>query len=467
MSGTWLLPTRGRIHNLRRFLNAAREMGTDTPGLVLVNRPELEAHADEYASAMKLFPSWECVAVDAESYGDAIRAVWDRIKGMDWVGLASDDLVPAVSLWDKQLVGAIKGWNVVSSNDGWQARPNIAESRMHGATVWSGDVLRAVGWLFPPKLRHIFHDDIWETIGRNTSCWQVRMDIMVKHLHEALEGVRGPTVDPNSDLWKHDQAVFQAWVGADAPRCLAAVQEVMQRHGVVAMRPDFTGVSLMIGTPSVDGKYESTFMTSLWKTFDMLKASGVPTQFAEEKYTADIALARDNIFSAFVRSNATHLLMIDADMGWDLDAVIRLFCARKDFVAIAGPKKRYPIQFAANHTDPEGNPIPLEFDTGTGTMEVSEVGSAFALVTREMALRMVGAYPELEHKNLSGEQSWAVFNPMVVEGRFFSEDFAFCKRWRLIGGKVFIVPDVRLKHTGFHTFEAAFIEPGRLLEAAQ
>lgn len=452
--GLWLLPTKGRVPNLRRFANAAREMGTSTPGLVLVNRDDYEARLADYESAAALLPpGWGFRLVEATSYGGALRAVWDEVKDLDWVGLVSDDLVPATSTWDVQLIAALQGWNFVSSNDGWQA-----PQRMHGAAVWSGDLLRAVGWLFPAGLDHVFHDDVWETLGRETNCWSVRMDIMVKHLHESRAGIIGPTMDPNSALWRHDEAWYRAWLLSGKDACVAAIRATMTGYGVTVMTPDFAGVNLMVGTPAIDGRYESSYVVGLYATMRMLGEHGVTVQWAEEKYTADICLARAKLLAAFRRSPATHLLLVDADMGWDNDALVRLFCAKKDFVAIAGPKKRYPLQFAANFTDAGGNPIGLTYDPASGTMEVGEVGMAFALLTRACVERMVADHPDLEYGGVTGESECALFNPMVRKRRYYSEDFAFCRRWRDLGGQVFIVPDVALKHTGPHQFRGSFKE---------
>ena len=452
MDGVWLLPTRGRIGNLRRFLNAAREMGTSTPGWILINDDEWSEWRHEYEPLLALAPrGWSFVPVHADSYGAALRAVWNKVEHMRWVGLVSDDLVPCTSTWDVQLLAALQGWNFVSSNDGWQA-----PQRMHGAVAWSGDLLRAVGYLFPPGLRHIFHDDLWEGLGRETGCWQVRMDIMCRHLHESLEGVRGPTMDSQSALWQHDEAWFRDWEKAEKAETVERVRGLMTRYGVTTMKPDFTGVSLMIGTPAIDGSYDSAYVVGLYATMKMLQENGVLVQWAEEKYTADISLARSKILGAFLRTSATHLLMIDADMGWEPEAVMRLFCAKKEFVAIAGPKKRYPLSFAANFTDRDGNPIMLTFDAMSGTMEVGEVGSAFALVTRGMAERMVAGYPELVYVGVTGDLECALFNPMIENRRYYSEDFAFCARWRALGGTVHIVPDIALKHTGSHCFSGSF-----------
>lgn len=471
MNGAWLLPTRGRVSNLRRFLSSAREMGSSTPGLVIVDQDDFAENEFAYKQAMGLAPpGWAIRIIENTDrcYGGALRSVWDDVKGMDWIGLVSDDLVACSSNWDINLIRSLNHWNVVSSNDGWQAQTgDIGKDRLHGAIVWSGELAREIGWIFPPKLKHIFHDDVWERIGRETGCWQVRQDILVKHLHEAIEGKIGPTMDPSSDLWKHDQAWFENWLAKDAQAAIAKVRDLMARHGVRTMKADFTGVKLMIGTPCIDGKYESAYMYSLFHTMAMLRDNGVTVQVAEEKFTADISLARAKIFGSFLRSDCSHLLTIDADMGWRPEAISRLFVAKKDFVAAAGPKKRYPLQFAANHTDAQGNPIMLQLDPESGTMEVGEIGSAFAMITRTVAERLVRSYPELAFIGVTGETEYGVYNPMVMGGKYFSEDFGFCKRWRNIGGKVHMVPEIKLQHVGSHTFEGSFAEVTIQRQAAE
>ena len=51
MDGVFLLPTAGRLQNLRRFLVSAREMGTTEVGWVLVNAPELAEKRLDYERA--------------------------------------------------------------------------------------------------------------------------------------------------------------------------------------------------------------------------------------------------------------------------------------------------------------------------------------------------------------------------------------------------------------------------------
>ncbi len=448
----WLLPTKGRPDNLKRFLRSAREIGTSTPGLILINKSDT---ADYDSVTQNLIDGWTVLRVDATDYGEAIRSVWSRVKDLPWIGLVCDDLVPCTPNWDTQLIASLRGWNVVSSNDGWQA-----PKRMHGAIVWSGDLARAIGWVFPERLSHIFHDDIWETLGRETGNWEVRMDVMVKHLHEALQGVVGPTMDRNSALWKRDEARFNEWTQYEKDDCVKKIRALQERSGVKILRPDFSGVRLMVAAPALDGRYDSSFLVGLFQVMNMMREMGCHCELAEERYTADISLGRAKLFSAFKRSKNTHCLFIDTDMGFGPSEVVRLFAAKKDFVAAAGPKKRYPLAFAANHADSKGNPLPLMYDINTGTMEVSEIGLAFALITKACADKMVAAYQELAFDGITAEEDYALFNPIVTRRKYYSEDFAFCYRWRAIGGRVFMCPEAELSHTGMHTFRGSFAKDG-------
>ena len=462
MNGVWLLPTRVHVSNLRRFLSAAREMGTATPGWVLIDQDDLDANRFVYEQAMALAPpSWSIRSIKNEDrcYGGALREVWPAVKDMDWIGLVSDDLVPCTGNWDAALLKNVQGWNVVSSSDGWQATTgNIQQDRLHGAIVWSGPLAREVGWIFPDGLTHIFHDDTWERLGRETGCWQVRTEIMCKHLHESLDGTRGPTVDPNSDLWKHDQASFENWLQVDKDTCVARIRAFMESRGIRQMSANFSGVKLMIATPCGSGRYTADYMGALFKTIQMFQSCGVTCLFVEEKWTADIALARAKLFSAFIRSDCTHFLSIDDDMLWEPSAVIRLFSAQKDFVAVPGPKKRLPLIFAANWTSDSGDPLPVIYDAASGTVECGEIGAAFCLISRACAMKMVESYPELQFIGVSGELEYGIYTPMIVNRRWYSEDFSFCKRWRAIGGRVFFLPDVALGHSGNFLFQGSFAE---------
>jgi hypothetical protein len=243
----------------------------------------------------------------------------------------------------------------------------------------------------------------------------------------------------------------------------AALSKLMLSYGTKIADPDYTGVKLMLSTPSHTGRPEFEYKCSLDETKRIFDSRGITIQNGWELFNADIASARARLVSEFLRTDFTHLLMIDDDMGWEMSAIDRLFYVDEPFVGIVGPKKSYPLRFAGNHIDKDGNPIPLHMDPEKGAAEVSMVGAAFVLLRRDMLEIMTDAYSELKYIGPDARECTALFCPFVRDKNYFQEDFAFSQRWKDIGGKIFICPDVKLKHVGRHVFEGCIaFDQGKL-----
>jgi hypothetical protein len=180
---------------------------------------------------------------------------------------------------------------------------------------------------------------------------------------------------------------------------------------------------------------------------------------------SDIALARSKLFGGFLRSDCTRAFFIDADQGWEVKDFIRLLHVKQDFVAVAGIRRTEPPTFACNNTDEHGRPLMIQHAAHDGLIEVSHVGFAFACVTREWAVRMSQGYVELAYVGAEGAEDFAIFNPMVVNRRYLSEDYAACQRWRQLGGRVYVAPEVSLEHVGKKVWRGAWLDS--LAEAAQ
>lgn len=217
-----------------------------------------------------------------------------------------------------------------------------------------------------------------------------------------------------------------------------------------------SGYRIQFATPSMDGRYEKEYARALFETFVALEHHGAQTDWVELPGCSDLPFARAKIFGNFLRSGWTHLMMIDADMGWEVADILRMILLKKDFVAGAGMKKKFPTEFAYNTCDKFGNPVPSQMEMDSGLLNVSEVGMAFTLISRECAVRMAAHYNDLEF-DVQGQIEHHVFLPFIVPGtkRYLPEDFAFCYRWRQIGGKIQILPSIRLSHIGRYNWQGA------------
>jgi hypothetical protein len=236
----------------------------------------------------------------------------------------------------------------------------------------------------------------------------------------------------------------------------------------VEVRPDLTGVSLLIGAPSLTSKYDGHYLKSFMNTVTAVRQYGGKIDWAQLPYCADPSFARARLFGTFYRSDHTHFLSIDDDIGWYWGDVVQMLMFKREFIAAAGPKKippPRPLEFAMTLRKDDGTVMPLHQEPDTGLMRVSRVGGAFVMIQRSVAQEMTSEHPELKFQMDDGTTEWALYTPMVVNGVYLSEDYAFCQRWQKIGGDIFVLPNARLKHSGCHVWEGALMDT--FFEAAE
>jgi len=189
---------------LKRFFDAARATGISTPGYVLVQAAEYRELATEY-DALELPQGWTIAATQAEGMGPKFREVWPMIEALDWVGWVVDDVIPETQGWDKILISGLNGENVISCNDGARAPFRMC------APVFSGDWLRALGYLYAPGFHHTYWDDALERLGRATDTWWVCMEVVLRHLDAFQSGVADDTHAKSYGKNDADRAALTAW----------------------------------------------------------------------------------------------------------------------------------------------------------------------------------------------------------------------------------------------------------------
>lgn len=160
---------------------------------------------------------------------------------------------------------------------------------------------------------------------------------------------------------------------------------------------------------------------------------------------------------------ATDLVFIDHDVCWEAGGLLRLVDHPVDVVAGIYPKRQDPISFPVLWLDQPD----LRADPATGLLEVAGVTGGFLRITREAAERMVADYPDLVfdvgpddegRERAPNNEAWDVFGTYRVPGnrrRKIQDDYAFCARWRDIGGRVWVDPEMRMGHTGPKMFSGS------------
>jgi len=186
---------------------------------------------------------------------------------------------------------------------------------------------------------------------------------------------------------------------------------------------------------------------------DMLKLAerGDRVTIFDESGNAMIGDCRGLIVAQFLASDATDLVFIDSDMVWEAGTILKLVDHPHDFVACLYPQRRDPIDFCVQwHPDK----AELWADPETGLLEVAGVPAGLMRLSRPMLEKMVAAYPDTQFycPQAPGDTVHDLFGPYRVGKIKFGEDYSFCRRWRDIGCKVWVDPEISMGHVGYKTF---------------
>jgi len=234
-------------------------------------------------------------------------------------------------------------------------------------------------------------------------------------------------------------------------------------------------VNLVIATPCYGGQISVQYAVSLLRLEKLVrryKDFNLKVQFKDGD--ALITRARASLISQFLDDpRATHLLFIDADIGFAPEQVVRLIQCGAEMCAAVYPVKRLDwnrmkTTIAAASPNPAAAALQYVFEVENpnavtaqdGFLKVRYAGTGFLMIRRAALERMCECYPQLQYKRdhsidaaTESNKRFALFESMIGEdGTYLSEDFAFCKRWTDIGGEIWADLNSKLSHTGPTTF---------------
>ena len=236
------------------------------------------------------------------------------------------------------------------------------------------------------------------------------------------------------------------------------------------------GINLVVATPCFGGQVSVAFAASLFKLQTRLRSyAGVTLKVLFKDGDALITRARASLMSQFLDDpNATHLLFVDADIGFEPEQVLRLIECGADMCAAIYPIKRIDwdkvkTTVQAARPDPAAAALQYVFEVDdpaavtarAGFVRVRYAGTGFLMVRRHALEKMCAHYPQLRYRRdhsldaaVASDNRFALFECMIGEdGTYLSEDFAFCKRWTDLGGEIWADLASKLSHVGPMVFQ--------------
>lgn len=237
--------------------------------------------------------------------------------------------------------------------------------------------------------------------------------------------------------------------------------------------------SIFLATPAYGGLVYIHYVQSLLALTSACVSRGVRLRSEMMGGEALIQRGRARLLSRFLNeTDASHILFCDADIGFAPDNLWRLLKSGHDVVAGVAPAKtlnwekaRQAILAGAKDLQTAAQQYVVRFlptpdnsvQVEDGFARVAYCGTGFMLISRKAARTVVEAHPELTARMgdmaEGGGDAVMVFDTMIEPGtgQYLSEDYAFCRRWRDLGGEIWVDLESSLTHVGTGTFSGAAI----------
>ena len=242
-------------------------------------------------------------------------------------------------------------------------------------------------------------------------------------------------------------------------------------------------IGITVATPAFGEVFYTPYVQSLLRLQRALNERQWTMRHAAVSY-AHVNEARNYLLTHWYdKSDSSHLLFVDADMGFEPRLVLDMIAFDKPVVGVVYTKRQVDLKrlAAAAKVEPEARAIARAHDfilrplrgkvprRQKGFMEVAACGTGLMLIKREAIATLLERLPrvseptEMSASPLSAGLARMIraFDNVTVDGQLLVNDFAFCHRWQaLCGGEIWARIDEAVTHIGLHKFAARYVDAG-------
>jgi hypothetical protein len=245
--------------------------------------------------------------------------------------------------------------------------------------------------------------------------------------------------------------------------------------------PNKPKASLFVATPMYGGMCTGLYASAIMQLVGVCGQNNMQMYYSFMMNESLITRARNSIAYDFLKSDATHLMFIDADIGFNPQDIPRMVDANVDIICGLYPKKEInwvevteavkrgvPPQELQHYTGAFVVNLPHGQTTTSGSihapLEIANGGTGFMLIKRSVFEALNDKVPsytnDMYHAVDTVREVKIIkefFATSIEEesNRLLSEDYHFCKIAREAGFKVYAAPWAHFTHTGTYGFTGA------------
>jgi len=256
---------------------------------------------------------------------------------------------------------------------------------------------------------------------------------------------------------------------------------------------------LFVATPMYGGQCAGMFARSVADLSALCASNGIQIQFYFLFNESLITRARNYCCDEFMRSDATHLMFIDSDIGFnprDVIALMGLQTNESEYDVIGGPYPKKCISWekikqAVDKGVADDNPQILEKYVGDYVfnpkskqgqipigepVEVLEIGTGFMMIKKETLKKFAEAFPQYMYKPdhvrteaFDGTREIMQYFQAEIDPnskRYLSEDYWFCQKIQELNMKTWFCPWMTMQHVGMYIFGGSLADLASIGAAA-
>ncbi len=218
---------------------------------------------------------------------------------------------------------------------------------------------------------------------------------------------------------------------------------------------------VLIATPAYNGQITTKYTECLMMTCNLLGMNRIDCQvkFINNQI---VTRARNMLAHIFMTGNFTHMLFIDADIGWNPDDVMNLLSHDEECVVGVYPNKAYHLDSNKTNislTSSSKALFPIE-TKGEHLQRIEHAATGFMLL-KKAALKRIEKDIEQFYLPNNGQNTtsreemsllYNYFNCQVVDNDYLTEDYYFSHLFNKNGGKIYADTRINLLHIGNHHY---------------
>lgn len=225
---------------------------------------------------------------------------------------------------------------------------------------------------------------------------------------------------------------------------------------------------VFLSTPCYGGLCLQAYAESMIEFQKLCAMKGIQLYLDTTENESLITRARNISIARFLyKSDSDFFIFIDADIRFNPHSLLRLIESGHDVSVACYPKKVVmweQAECAVKNGDQRSlqrlsSSLVLNFkyeksQVVNGFTEVLDGPTGFMCIKRSVIEKMYEEYKHLmcvnDHQNKDLDEYCAIFDCMIDPDtrRYLSEDYAFCRRWQQMGGKIYADVTAVLGHVG-------------------